>query len=67
MKSHASSNLLTVAAPGLAANSPQEAHQRHAAIRSETLFGPRRELLIEHAGSIYRLRITQNNKLILTK
>ncbi len=31
------------------------------------LFGGRRELIIEHAGFSYRLRITQNNKLILTK
>jgi hemin uptake protein HemP len=35
--------------------------------RSGTLFGSRRELVIEHAGCLYRLRITQNNKLILTK
>jgi hemin uptake protein HemP len=32
-----------------------------------SVFGNRRELLIAHAGSFYRLRITQNNKLILTK
>ena len=31
------------------------------------LFGERQLLLIEHDGSTYRLRITQNNKLILTK
>lgn len=36
-------------------------------IAAGTLFGKNRELLIEHAGSQYRLRITQNNKLILTK
>lgn len=35
--------------------------------RSRELFGERRELVIEHAGCLYRLRITQNNKLILTK
>jgi len=35
--------------------------------RSADLFGTRRELLIEHAGCVYRLRITQHNKLILTK
>lgn len=34
-------------------------------IYSNELFGRRRELLIEHAGFLYRLRITQNNKLIL--
>lgn len=27
----------------------------------------RREMLIEHAGQIYRLQVTRNNKLILTK
>jgi hemin uptake protein HemP len=31
------------------------------------LLGSRRELHIEHAGELYRLRITQANKLILTK
>lgn len=36
-------------------------------IKAGTLFGGRREVLIEHAGAHYRLRITQNNKLILTK
>jgi hemin uptake protein HemP len=35
--------------------------------RSQELFGERRELVIEHEGFLYRLRITQNNKLILTK
>lgn len=38
-----------------------------AVMRSNELFGARRELIIEHAGFLYRLRITQNNKLILTK
>jgi hemin uptake protein HemP len=36
-------------------------------IKAGSLFGGRREVLIEHAGAHYRLRITQNNKLILTK
>jgi hemin uptake protein HemP len=31
------------------------------------LFGVEREILIEHGGAFYRLRITQSNKLILTK
>ena len=35
-------------------------------IRSEVLFGGRTELVIEHQGREYRLRITQNGKLILT-
>lgn len=36
-------------------------------VRSQELFGAHRELVIEHAGSLYHLRITQNDKLILTK
>lgn len=36
-------------------------------IASEELFQGRRELLIRHAGEIYRLRITRNGKLILQK
>lgn len=36
-------------------------------LRSEDLFGRGREILIEHAGGYYRLRITHSNKLILTK
>ncbi len=36
-------------------------------VRSEELFGARREVQIEHRGEIYRLRITRQDKLILTK
>ena len=32
-----------------------------------TLLGDQRELRLEHEGQIYRLRITANGKLILTK
>jgi hemin uptake protein HemP len=35
-------------------------------IRSEQLFRGAREILIEHDGRQYQLRITQNGKLILT-
>lgn len=35
-------------------------------IASRDLFGDAREIVIEHAGRIYRMRITQNGKLILT-
>ena len=35
-------------------------------ITSEALLHARREVEIEHAGKIYRLRVTQLNKLILT-
>lgn len=35
-------------------------------VKSEALLGPAGELVIEHAGREYRLRVTQNGKLILT-
>ena len=36
-------------------------------IQSNTLFARSREILIEHSGCYYRLRLTHSNKLILTK
>ena len=36
-------------------------------VRSDSLFGRAREILIEHGGCYYRLRLTHSNKLILTK
>jgi len=36
-------------------------------IDTRDLLGQRREATIVHAGEHYRLRITSNNKLILTK
>ncbi len=36
-------------------------------IRSEQLFADGKALLIEHNGQQYRLQITKQNKLILTK
>lgn len=35
-------------------------------VTSDALLGSRRELLIVHNGREYRLRLTQNEKLILT-
>jgi hemin uptake protein HemP len=35
-------------------------------VTSEALLGARRELVIVHNGREYRLRLTQNGKLILT-
>jgi hemin uptake protein HemP len=35
-------------------------------VRSEVLLGQHRELVITHNGREYRLRVTQNGKLILT-
>jgi len=37
-----------------------------AKVASQALFGKHRELVITHNGREYRLRITQNGKLILT-
>jgi hemin uptake protein HemP len=37
-----------------------------ARVTSRSLFADAREIVIEHAGRDYRLRITQNDKLILT-
>lgn len=36
-------------------------------INSADLFGVTREIIIEHAGNEYRLRLTRQDKLILTK
>jgi hemin uptake protein HemP len=37
-----------------------------AKVPSEMLLGARKELVISHNGREYRLRVTQNGKLILT-
>jgi hemin uptake protein HemP len=39
----------------------------HPVVRSSDLFQGGKELVIRHAGEEYRLRITRNGKLILTK
>jgi hemin uptake protein HemP len=36
-------------------------------VRTEQLFGARREIIIKHGQEEYRLRITRADKLILTK
>ncbi len=36
-------------------------------LKSEQLFAGTREVIIEHAGNEYRLRLTSQGKLILTK
>ena len=36
-------------------------------LRAEDLFGDRREIVISYREETYRLRITRNEKLILTK
>ena len=35
-------------------------------VRSQDILNGAREIVIEHDGRVYRLRITQNGKLILT-
>ena len=63
--------------PAVVSEAPSNRDSQHAGARAsesrsdvittKSLFGSRRDLLIEHAGGLYRLRITRNNKLILTK
>lgn len=36
-------------------------------VRAGEMLGPRGILLIEHEGEVYTLRVTRNNRLILTK
>ncbi len=52
-----------------AAASPMTARKDAAlpVLRSEDLFRDTREVTILHAGAAYRLRLTANDKLILTK
>ncbi len=52
----------TRATPGEA--SPGQPQGRY---NTATLFGGRREILIQHGDKVYRLRITRQGKLILTK
>ena len=52
--------LQTISKPGQATPEPP------ARVTSESLLGARGELLIVHNGREYRLRLTQNGKLILT-
>ena len=42
-------------------------HDREAAISSRDLLAGRRKLIIDHEGEIYRLSLTRQGKLILTK
>ena len=52
----------TWAAPGEA--SPRQPQGRYDTV---ALFGGRQEILIQHGDQVYRLRITRQGKLILTK
>ncbi|MCL6233515.1 MULTISPECIES: hemin uptake protein HemP [Acinetobacter] len=44
-----------------------EAHHSLPMLHSNNLFALGREIRIMHAGEEYRLRLTRNNRLILTK
>jgi hemin uptake protein HemP len=48
------------------APSPAQPLPPPAKVPSQALLGTRKELLITHNGREYRLRVTQNGKLILT-
>lgn len=47
-------------------DNPESAATGTPRIKSEDLFQEQREVEIDHQGRIYRLRLTQLNKLILT-
>lgn len=46
---------------------PKQAARPPGAIQADLLFRDCQEILIAHHGETYRLRITRNGKLILTK
>jgi hemin uptake protein HemP len=56
----------TTNAPPLAVGQKMDPTAGVVRIKSEDLFGQQREVEIDHQGRIYRLRLTQLNKLILT-
>jgi len=66
MNTPAKTPLRTVEIP-LAPPEPAPRGPSVACLRSDALFGKAREILIEHCGCYYRLRVTHSNKLILTK
>lgn len=48
-------------------NEAQKTSDTARRVTASQLLGDAREIIIEHDGHDYRLRITSNNKLILTK
>jgi hemin uptake protein HemP len=46
---------------------PTEVSKSVRRVRASDVLGPRGILQIEHEGEIYTLRVTRNNRLILTK
>jgi hemin uptake protein HemP len=58
---------MAVTALELEKNAEIEGFSKTCRLKSELLFAGKIEILIEHKGDEYRLRITKNDKLILTK
>ena len=56
-----------LARPGQPSDVPAPPVLAGTVVRSSSLFASARTVLIEHAGQHYQLRITRENKLILTK
>ena len=48
-------------------DSTRAVHEEHPRISSAELLQGQQQLEIDHAGEVYRLRITKTGKLILTK
>ncbi len=59
--------VITMNAPFSLFTRNNEAHQSLPMLHSNNLFALGREIRIMHAGEEYRLRLTRNNRLILTK
>ncbi|MGR9087205.1 MAG: hemin uptake protein HemP [Gammaproteobacteria bacterium] len=53
--------------PEAGATASSDSHLRTRRLSSRALFGDRNEVVIVHNNEDYRLRITSNGKLILTK
>ncbi|HEY3301352.1 MAG TPA: hemin uptake protein HemP [Methylophilaceae bacterium] len=67
MKQDKSNSGLSQAALGQAILSPDAKVLALPRVSSEILFSGSQQLVIEHAGEEYQLRITKQGKLILTK
>jgi len=64
---HARADQPAAGTPSERVSSAPSTAQQPKRLISEQLIGPGREVLIHHAGCDYRLRITRQGKLILTK
>jgi len=54
-------------APGVATGTSRQPAARRVRLNSVELFAGAREVVIAHGGDEYRLRMTRQDKLILTK